>query len=161
MMNTKRFLALLCALLLTFSLTACGGGGSSAETADPKALADEMLAALSPQGETMEVTGDVAANYYSIKDTVKDYRIYLSTMYIAEEVAVFQLADTEDADSVKTMCEGRIRDLKDSFDGYLPEEYATVEENATVLAQGDIVALVIGTKDGVAAAKDVFEKTVK
>lgn len=162
-MNTKRFLALLCAILLTLSLAACGGdkGSGSGKTADPKALADEMLTALSPQGETMEVTGDVAANYYSIGDAVKDYRIYLSTMYIAEEVAVFRVADAEDTEAVEKICEGRIHDLKDSFEGYLPEEYATVDENATVLTEGDIVALVIGTKDGVAAAKEVFEKTVK
>ena len=112
------------------------------------------------QGETMEVTGDTAANYYDLGDAVKEYRIYLSTMYIAEEVAVFQAADAKDADTLKTMCENRIAALKDSFDGYLPDEYAAVDENATVLASGDIVALVIGTKEGVAAAKEVFDKAL-
>ena len=155
----KRILALLCAALLTLSLAACGGG-SGGKTADPGTLADDMLKALAPQGETMEVTGDVAANYYQIGDEVKDYRIYLSTMYIAEEVAVFRLADAKKADTVKKLCETRVQDLKDSFDGYLPDEYATVDENATVLASGDIVALVIGTKEGVAAAKEVFEKAL-
>ena len=58
------------------------------------------------------------------------------------------------------MCENRIAALKDSFDGYLPEEYTAVEENAVVLAGGDIVALVVGSKDGVAAAKAVFEKAL-
>ena len=37
---------------------------------------------------------------------------------------------------------------------------AAVDENATVLASGDIVALVIGTKEGVAAAKEVFDKAL-
>ena len=154
----KRILALLCAALLTLSLAACGGSGG--KTADPGTLADDMLKALAPQGETMEVTGDVAANYYQIGDEVKDYRIYLSTMYIAEEVAVFRLTDAKKADTVKKLCETRVQDLKDSFDGYLPDEYATVDENATVLASGDIVALVIGTKEGVAAAKEVFDKAL-
>ena len=154
----KRILALLCAALLTLSLAACGGSGG--KTADPGTLADDMLKALAPQGETMEVTGDVAANYYQIGDEVKDYRIYLSTMYIAEEVAVFRLAEGKKADDVKAMCQQRIQDLKDSFDGYLPEEYAAVEENAVVLASGDVVAMVTGTKEGVAAAKEVFEKAL-
>ena len=154
----KRILALLCAALLTLSLAACGGSGG--KTADPGTLADDMLKALAPQGETMEVTGDVAANYYQIGDEVKDYRIYLSTMYIAEEVAVFRLADAKKADTVKKLCETRVQDLKDSFDGYLPEEYAAVEENAVVLASGDVVAMVTGTKEGVAAAKEVFEKAL-
>ena len=154
----KRILALLCAALLTLSLAACGGSGG--KTADPGTLADDMLKALAPQGETMEVTGDVAANYYQIGDEVKDYRIYLSTMYIAEEVAVFRLTDAKKADTVKKLCETRVQDLKDSFDGYLPDEYATVDENATVLDSGDIVALVIGTKEGVAAAKEVFDKAL-
>ena len=154
----KRFTALLLAAFLLLSLAACGG--SDGKTADPKTLADDMLAALKAQGETMEVTGDTAENYYAMGDMVKDYRIYLSTMYIGEEVAVFRLADAKKADTVKKLCETRVQDLKDSFDGYLPDEYATVDENATVLASGDIVALVIGTKEGVAAAKEVFDKAL-
>lgn len=158
-MRRFRLPALLCAVLLTVSLAACGGG--KAKTADPGALADAMLEALEVQGETMEATGNVAANYYDLGGAVKEYRIYLSTMYIAEEVAVFQLNDPKDAETVKKMCETRIQDLKDSFDGYLPEEYQAVSDNAVILAEGDIVALVIGTSDGVAAARAVFEKTVK
>ena len=154
----KRFTALLLAAFLLLSLAACGG--SDGKTADPKTLADDMLAALKAQGETMEVTGDVAANYYEMGEAVKEYRVYVSTMYIGEEVAVFQLKDTKDADTVKKMCEARIQSLLDSFDGYLPEEYAAVEENAVVLASGDVVAMVTGTKEGVAAAKEVFEKAL-
>ena len=154
----KRILALMLSILFVLSLAACGG--KETKTADPKALADDMLKALAAQGETMEVTGDVAANYYTMGDSVKEYRIYLSTMYLAEEVAVFRAADEKSVDAVKSMCEQRISDLKDSFDGYLPEEYAVVDENATVLAGGDIVALVIGSKDGVAAAKAVFDKAL-
>ncbi len=154
----KRFTALLLTAFLLLSLAACGG--SDGRTADPKTLADDMLAALKAQGETMEVTGDTAENYYAMGDMVKDYRIYLSTMYIGEEVAVFRLAEGKKADDVKAMCQQRIQDLKDSFDGYLPEEYAAVEENAVVLASGDVVAMVTGTKEGVAAAKEVFEKAL-
>jgi len=154
----KRIIALILSVLFVLSLAACGGKETA--TADPKALADDMLKALEAQGEMMEVTGDVASNYYAIGDAVSEYRIYLSTMYIAEEVAVFKVADTKDIDAVKAMCDQRVSDLKDSFDGYLPEEYAAVEENAAVLASGDIVALVIGSKDGTAAAKGVFDKAL-
>lgn len=155
----RRLIALLCAVLLTVSLAACGGGKT--KTADPAALADAMLEALEPQGETIEAAGEVAANYYAIGDEVQEYRVYLSAMYIAEEVAVFRLADAKNAESVKKMCETRIQDLKDQFEDYLPEEYRAVNDNAVVLAEGDIVAMVVGTAEGVAAAKAVFEKTVK
>lgn len=154
----RKFIALFCAVLLTVSLSACGG---KTKTADPAALADEMLEALAVQGEVIEAAGSVAENYYAIGDEVKDYRIYLSTMYIAEEVAVFQLKDTKNAETVKKMCEARIQDLKDSLEDYVPEQYQAVRDNAVVLAEGDIVAMVTGTAEGVAAAKAVFEKTVK
>lgn len=152
----KRIAALFTAFLLLLSLAACGGG--KAKEVDPKKLADDMLAALKPQGETMEVTGDVAAGYYEMGEMVKDYRIYVSTMYIGEEVAVFRLADSKNADAAKKMCEDRIQSLKESFDGYLQEEYDTVDQNAVVLAKGDIVALLTGAAEGVDAAKAVFEK---
>ena len=97
----KRFTALLLAAFLLLSLAACGG--SDGRTADPKTLADDMLAALKAQGETMEVTGDTAENYYAMGDMVKDYRIYLSTMYIGEEVAVFRLGGQEGR-----RCEGHV-----------------------------------------------------
>lgn len=156
----KRFLALILSVLFVLSLSACGGGKDTAKSTDPKALADDMLAALAPVGETIEVTGDVAANYYTLGDEVKEYRIYLSTMYIAEEVAVFRVSDTDKIADVTAICQQRISDLKDNFEDYLPEEYAAVNDNAAVLSAGDIVALVIGSKDGVAAAKAVFDKAL-
>lgn len=155
----KRFAALLLSVLLVLSLAACGGK-EEAKTADPKSLADDMLKALSAQGEMIELTGDTAANYYDLGEAVSEYRVYMSSMWIAEEVAVFKAGDAKDVDAVKGICDKRIADLKDSFDGYLPEEYTVVEENAQVLASGDIVALVIGSKEGVEAAKAVFDKAL-
>lgn len=158
----KRIATFVLALILSLSLAACGGSGSgssaSVKDVDPAALADDMLEALAPQGEMLEVSGDVAANYYTMGEEVSSYKIYVSSMYIGEEVAVFQLSDAAQADTAKKMCEKRIQDLKDSFDGYLQEEYTAVDENATVLSNGNIVAMVTGTADGVAAAKEVFEK---
>ena len=152
----KRFAVLFLALAMALALAACGGGSGSGSSAapdvDPAALAEEMLEALSPQGEMLEVSGDVAANYYDLTGA-ESYKIYVSTMYIGEEVAVLK----GDAAALKTACETRIQDLKASFDGYLPDEYAAVDANATVLAEGDIVAMVTGTPEGVAAAKEVFE----
>ena len=54
----------------------------------------------------MEVTGDVAANYYDLGEDVAAYKIYISTMYIGEEVAVLQVADSGSADAVTVIRSG-------------------------------------------------------
>ena len=93
-------------------------------------------------------------------DFVKEYKIYVSGMYIAEEVAVFRLTDPGKAEDGKTMVENRIAALKKSFDGYLPEEFASMNENALVLSKGDIVCFLVGINPGRDAAKEVFDKAV-
>lgn len=153
----KRFLTLTLCLLLVLSLTACGKTEAPKDV-DVSQLADEMLAALEPLGETMELTGELASSYYQMGDLVSEYKIYISTMYIAEEVAVFRLADAGKSGEGTKMVEGRIADIRASFDNYLPEEFKTANENALILQKGDIVCLLLGYQPGLDAAKKVFDQ---
>ena len=158
----KKVWAFILCVMLVLGLAACGGDNADSKSVDVDVnqLADDMLAALDPQGELTEVSGDVAANFYEMGDFVKEYKIYVSGMYIAEEVAVFRLTDPGKAEDGKTMVENRIAALKKSFDGYLPEEFASMNENALVLSKGDIVCFLVGLNPGRDAAKEVFDKAV-
>lgn len=162
-MKLRRVLSVIMLVAIVIMTTACGSK-TDAETASvsPATLADEMLKALNAQGELVEVSSNVVSNYYNLnEEIIKEYKIYISSSFIAEEIAVFKIANKSDADKAKSIIEERILALKETFTGYLPEELATLEQNATILTNGTIVAFVSGTKEGVTAATDVFNNAFK
>lgn len=150
------------AMILALSLLVAGCGGAKSKTiADPIKVADDMLAVLAPQGELLEVTDGVLDNYYTLDSAVfEGHKIYISTSFIAEEVAVFSVKDGKTAEAKKVL-EQRLTDLKKSFDGYRQEELASLTENAKVLEGANLVCLLAGTGDGRAAAEKVFVDATK
>ncbi|MEG1777721.1 MAG: DUF4358 domain-containing protein [Angelakisella sp.] len=161
-MSCKKIIAAVMTMAILTVAAGCGGKAPASDTKkvlDPIKTADAMLAVLAPQGEMLAVEDSVLDNYYTVdKDIVGGQKIYISTSFIAEEIAVFAVKDgkTEDA---KKMCEARLKDLKDSFDGYLPEELASLEANAKILTNGNLVCLLAGKGDGLAAAEKVFTES--
>ena len=161
----KKLLVLFLAAAMSLSLLAgCGNSdsGSSSKNVDPAKLADDVLAALAPQGEMMEAGEKVLSNYYTVDSkVVKSSKIYISSSWTAEEVAVFRLVDSkqETMDAAEAMIHQRIDNLTASFDGYLPEELAILEDNSVIYRQGDIICFVSGSADGVAAAMKVMKET--
>ncbi len=161
----KKVLALLLAVVLGLSMLAgCSSSDGESETpsknVDPAQLADDTLAALAPAAEMVEVSEKVLSNYYTVDSkVVKSYKIYVSSAWTAEEVAIFRLVDSkqETIDAANEMIQKRIDDLTASYDGYLPEQLAVLEENSVVYQQGDMICFVSGSADGVAAAMKVMK----
>ena len=157
----KKLFALILAAAACVSLLAgCGSSESSSLNVDPAKLADDVLAALAPVGELVEVGDSVLSNYYTVdSNVVKAYKIYVSSAWTAEEVAIFRLVDSkqETIDAANEMIQKRIDDLTASYDGYLPEQLAVLEENSVVYQQGDMICFVSGSADGVAAAMKVMK----
>ena len=158
----KRFLTVLMAAALVLTVMGCGGAsGSETTDVDVSELADAMLDALAPAGEMTEMGEELAVSYYDMGEgLVSEYKIYMSGVYLAEEVALFRLSSPDKAEEGKSMLEKRIQDLKDNFDGYLPDQYDAMV-NATILQQGDLVCFVVGGEPGLSDAKAVVEKAVK
>lgn len=161
----KKLLVFFLAAAMSLSLLAgCGNSdsGSSAKNVDPAKLADDVLAALAPEGEMVEVGEKTFSNYYTVDSkVVESSKVYISSAWTAEEVAVFRLVDDKQAtvDAAEAMIQQRIDTLTASFDGYLPEELAILEDNSIIYRQGDIICFVSGSADGVAAAMKVLRET--
>ena len=156
----KKHIALALVFVLTLSLLGGCGGSKAANDVDPVKLADDILASFSPQGDMEPVSEAVVSNYYTIDpEVVKDYKIYISPSFIAEEIAVFRLKDDKQAtvDAAKAMAEKRLGDLKANFDGYLPEELAALEANAEIYTKGTILCFVTGSSDSKEAAMKVLK----
>lgn len=155
-MKMKKIFAIILTLALVTSAVGCGSKDDTKELLDPAKVADDMLAVLAPQGELQELVGDTVNSFYSIdSEVIAGQKVYISTAWIAEEIAVFAVKDGK-TDDAKKILETRLADLKASFDGYLPEELASLEANAKILSNANLVCLLTGEGEGVAAAEKVF-----
>lgn len=158
-MKMKRILAMILTAALLVSAVGCGGKDDTKEVLDPAKVADDMLAVFAPQGELQELVGDTVSSFYNIdSEVISGQKVYVSTAWIAEEIAVFAVKDGKESDA-KKMLETRISDLKASFDGYLPDELASLEASARILTKGNLVCLLIGEGEGAAAAEKVFTES--
>lgn len=165
-MKTKRIVAGILAVMLLAAVGCsskdeASGSPDEAATLSAEAVADAMKEVFTTQGELLLVESSVIDNYYAVTDEViTDYKVYISPSYIAEEIAVLSYAEGKSAEA-KKIVEQRLADLKESFDGYRPEELATLESNAVILEGGNKICLLTGEGDGVGAAKKVFEDKTK
>ena len=157
----KKLLAILltACLCLTLPIGCSSNKSDSSKKIDPSILADNVLTALAPQAELIEVSQNVLSNYYNVdSQVVQAYKIYISSAWTAEEIAVFLLVDDKSStiEAAKAMINQREDALTASFEGYLPEELATLQENSAVYHQGRIIAFVSGSAEGVASALTVL-----
>lgn len=155
-MKMRRILAMLLTVAMLTAAVGCGGKDQAKEVLDPAKVADEMLAVLAPQGELQELVNDTVHSFYDLdSDVISGHKVYVSTAWIAEEIAVFAVKDGK-TDEAKKMLETRLADLKASFDGYLPDELASLEANGKILTNGNLVCLLAGQGEGLVAAEKVF-----
>lgn len=168
-MKTKRILALLLALVMVFSLAACGGssapasdGAASEETGeelDLQAIYDAFieLQADSEQGELMlfpEEDDEMIAEYYV---GLSDFELKQRVIAFAPvtggplEIALVEAANPDDVEGIKTCFEERI--ARGGGCG-VESEYAW-EHNAGVQVKGNYVAMVV-LPDGYIIPEDVF-----
>ena len=151
-MCKKGLMGTLCAVMMLSV-----GCGSEKVVLDQTVVADAMMEVFVPQGEMFELSADTISNFYTI-DTEKEleYTVFVSTSFIGEEIAVFDMTGDEDIDFNQVL-EQRMEDLKESFDGYLPEEMEVVTSTGEILTNGNLICLVIGDNEGTQNAKDIFQ----
>ena len=149
----KKILATILGATMLFTV-GCGKEDTSDVVLDPTTLADQMMEVFKPQGEMLALSPETIDNYYDIDPTVvTNYKVYVSTSFIGEELAVFELVEGTDLD---TVLDQRLQDMKDSFDGYLPEELSAVNDTGEVLTNGNVICFIVGDNDGTQGAKDLF-----
>ncbi|GKX31275.1 hypothetical protein SH1V18_37550 [Vallitalea longa] len=82
--------------------------------------------------------------------------VYVSSGATAEEIAVFELEDKEDADKAYKACEERIETQKEAFETYIPEEMEKLD-NAVIKKVGKYVIVCIADNN---TAEDVISTYV-
>lgn len=145
-----RKVALVWAVLLALTVSACGG---KTQTVDVNQLADELLEQVEFEDELTELDDSMVAALYGVENA-QEQKVYLSSGATAEEVAVFRFATEEEAQTGLTAMEQRLESRKTDFANYMPDEAARLE-NAVLECSGCYVVLCVSAGD---TAKEIISR---
>ena len=76
----------------------------------------------------------------------------------ADEIAMFQVKESDQVTAVKTLINERINDLKVRYEDYKPEEMSKLE-NAVVIEDGNYLFVVISPDND--KAREIVEAAIK
>jgi hypothetical protein len=152
-LSVKRGLAALtAALLLALTLTACGGGETTASVSMYD-LQQTMLAAddTLPEMTTVNSSSEDAAelfSYLSDLDYDKVESFFLSYCAFgtqADEIAVIQVKKAADQDAALQSLQDHAENRAKLYASYVPDQVQRVE-NALIFNDGNYIALIISEK---------------
>ncbi len=149
----KKVSALALALMMALALCACGKaepgpGAGGNENVDLSAFYETMFADAKAEGLTMEpVEGDFLENYYPGLSAVdcKQLVAYAPPMTsVAYEVALVEVSDPNDVETVKNILQARIDSQSTEGPGLYPETVEQWQLNARLVTNGNYVMLAVG-----------------
>lgn len=121
-------------------LSGCNSGSVSV---DINTLATDLKDNGVYKDQLSEIDDTTGLTLYGIAaDDVKDCIVILGSGATAEEIAVFEAADSEAAAAIKTACENRIDTQEAACENYLPDEMPKLA-SAVVVESGNYVILCV------------------
>lgn len=136
----KKVTAAIAALILVFSLAACGG---SKVELDLDAIAGEIAGAnLFVDTELQPMDAENIGVFVGV-DTSEcvSSRFYTGAGATAEEYGLFECADAESAQALVTQLEAHRDDLMTTYQNYAPDAVPRIE-NAVILSKGQYVIFI-------------------
>lgn len=135
----KKALSVLLALIMLFTLIACG---SESKAIDPNAVYLHLLTDIA-YDVPLNDAEDLAGIYFSNLPTGATVRMHVSSSgYYPDEVALITLQNENDFDSAKRSIDAHLAQVRTQFQNYIPEEVSTID-NAVVRQFGQYVFVVI------------------
>lgn len=161
-MMIKRIVCALCAVMLAFSLCACG---EKTKSIDMQALENSMVSADKSLPE-MKVSGswdenaEKAFSYISDLEYNKIHGFFLAYAAdgMAYEIAVVQLKDKSDASAMADSLREHVRSRVQMYKTYEPQQVQRAE-SAVVKTDGDCVLLIMS--DAPQNAETAFKEFTK
>ena len=161
-MMIKRMVCALCAVMLAFSLCACG---EKTNSIDMQALANSMVSADKSLPE-MKVSGsweensEKAFSYISDLEYNKIHGFFLAYAAdgMAYEIAVVQLKDKSDASAMADSLREHVQSRVQMYKTYEPQQVQRAE-SAVVKTDGDCVLLIMS--DAPQNAETAFKEFTK
>ena len=144
-MQRRGGLVLMALFVVCTILSGCSSKPVAEITLDVDECADILLETIAFQDILTAVSDEMAATLYQIseQDAVKQ-KVYVSSGATAEEIAVFEAADTDAAQRIENAVLQRVADQQASFKDYLPAElpklndpYLLVRDKYVILCLSD------------------------
>ena len=112
--------------------------------ADPAAVREAVTAYLEPE-TVLEADNQMIRRLYGLDPAAYDACVlyYPATNMGAEELLLVKLADTAQAEPVRTAIEKRLQTQKNTFDGYGIEQYDLLSSHAVVEVRGNWVLFAV------------------
>lgn len=125
-------------------------------TIDISKLAEDIMQNAKFEDEMNEIDTDTAKVLYGIENMVAQ-KVYVSSGATAEEVAIFEFNNKEDAEDAVEKVNTRISDQKESFENYVPKEIKKLD-NAIVIQKGKYIITCISDDENVQSLIDKYTK---
>ncbi len=139
-------------LILLLTLSACSQKEVSINIKD---LSDHLLQQVAFEDELVQINQEKVALLYNIENAANEY-VYVGSGATAEEIAVFEFNNTEDAKNALQAAKNRISQQKSDYATYNPKEIQKLE-NAIVKNIGRY--LIVCVSEGDTAKKIIGEYT--
>lgn len=139
----KLFAVILAVLTMSMAFAGC----SSEETyISFDEVYNQLTSSIDFSASKMQKQTEAALNnyYYIDPATLEDYAIYMADYATgnADEIAMFQVKESDQMTTVKSLINDRISDLKVRYEDYKPEEMPKIE-SAIIEEKGNYIFLVI------------------
>lgn len=153
----KTIKRVLCLMLCALTISAFAGcSGSETKELDIEKLSNDLLEQVEFKDTLTKIDSDMISKLYSI-DYAEDEIVYVSTGATAEEIALFKLKDSSDAQKAYDAVNKRLDYQKNSYELYIPEEMVKLDA-AIVELYGNYVIFCVSDGD---TAKTVIDGYIK
>ncbi len=144
MKKYKRMLLAAAAVITALGLSACGGGKSKENVSvDVAKLADELNSSVITSDTLNETQSEMLSSIYFFEDgQVTDSKVYMSGNATADEIVVVQCKDEDSAKKAGELLQTRVKNQKDLFSTYNPDEAAKLDK-AIVKTAGAYAVMVV------------------
>lgn len=148
----KKIKLTLTTLILLLTLSACSQKEVSINIKD---LSDKLLQQVTFEDELILINKEKTTLLYNIENATNEY-VYIGSGATAEEIAVFEFNNTQDAKNALQAAENRISQQKADYSTYNPKEIQKLD-NAIVKNTGRY--LIVCVSEGDTAKKIIGEYT--
>ena len=149
----KKYLYTVVFVFMILTLSACGAENTKINIEE---LSADLISNVEFADEMTLINEKTVESLYNINYAISQ-QVYISSGATAEEVAVFELKDENDADKALDAVNQRIETQKQDFKTYIPEEIPKLE-NAIVKKVGQYVIVCVSSGD---EAGEIIDRYLK